>query len=151
MGNDFEKALYKHGREYYFKNLNLPHDECYLKTSFIKNGNPRFIVPIRNKEEINENKIILMDFEGIEYELKFDFDNSGLYNVLEENITFHCDFYEVTNEDDFELNTSDLIDDNHLKKPYFSSNSTLYDRLCFIVRRKKNIQNIKYFNGQRFL
>ena len=116
MANDFEKAIYKHGGDYYFKNLNLPHEECYLKTSFIKNGNPRFIVPIRNREKLKENEIIIMDFEEIDYELKFKFDNFGSYNVLDENIIFHCDFYKVTNEYESETDMFNIDDDHQILK-----------------------------------
>ena len=113
MANDFEKAIYKHGGEYYFKNLNLPHNACYLKTSFIKTEYPGFIVPFRSEENLNENKIILMDFEGIDYELKFDVDTFNSCNVLEENIVFHCDFYEFNNENDTEIDLFECIDDDY--------------------------------------
>lgn len=112
--DDFRKAISKHGGEY-LKNFktNSINDACFLKAKFDKTNDNGYLYPILGSRiELDKNEVILIDFDNIEYELKFNFKNLYSYEIIKEIVTFHCSFYHLTEEDD-NIDIYDTLDENH--------------------------------------
>ncbi len=110
--DDFRKAISKHGGQY-LKNFktNSIDDACFLKAKFNKTNDEGYLYPIVGpKIGLNKNEVVLIDFDNIEYELKFNFKNLYSYEIIKEIVTFHCSFYHLTEVD---KNKDITLDENH--------------------------------------
>jgi len=113
ISEDFEKAISKHGGDYYLKNSNLNsiNNPCYLKTSFIKTEEEDLSFPIFGSKSKDKEQIII-EYENIDYELKFNFENINSYKILNEKFSFSGNTYIIKNK-----NSKNNNDANYKKYP----------------------------------
>lgn len=107
IADDFEKAISKHGGDYYLKNfkLNSQDNPCYLKVTFNNLNYGGYLFPILgSRVGLNDDEVIIIDFKQIDYELKFNFSISDSYDILNEMVKFSCNFYKVNDNEELPKN-----------------------------------------------
>lgn len=111
---DFERAISKHGGDYYFKNLNLntTDNPCYLNASFINDDSSYLFPIIKMDSDSKYQNIFLLDFKHIDYELQFNLNTNDTFIVLSESIKFTCNFYKMDEKEKFK-EIDDCLDENH--------------------------------------